>query len=175
MAELLPTYEYHGDTINAVFEGRVIASGTDFAKVSCSAEEYFNCLTKKRKDDEHEAARKAATHITTPNGAKGEILNRVASLWGEQITVRFENGQIRRFDTMAGDERLSYIKEEPDQPKNMQEYFSHKLEEDYHAQHRRSEGSPGYTLRDPHCMLASRSIRVQCHPDAGVPQAGVGC
>ena len=126
------TYEYHGDEVRAVYNGHVIAHGTDFAKVAMSAEEYFNSLRSKRKMDEHDAARKSATHITTPNGAKGEILNRVAGLWGEQeITVRFENGQIRRFDTLAGDEKLSYTREQPDQPKNIREAMQRSLDEDY--------------------------------------------
>lgn len=125
------TYEYHGDEVRAMFGGQVIARGDDFAKVATTAEEYFNSLRKKREMDDHEAARKSATHITTPNGAKGEVLNRVAGLWGDQITVRFENGQIRRFDTMAGDERLSYTREQPDQPKNIREAMQRSLDEVY--------------------------------------------
>lgn len=141
MAELLPTYEYHGEEIRAVFEGHVIASGAEFSKVSTSAMEYLDGLAKKRKHDEHESARKVATHITTPHGAKGEILTRVPSIWGEEITVRFENGQIRRFATMAGDEHLSYTRENPDAPKSIREAMMRELEEDY------DHGISGLTTR----------------------------
>src|SRR5438270_12718836 len=96
------SYEYHGDEIRVMFGGQVVARGNDFARVSATAEEYFNSLRKKRETDQRESSRKIATHVTTPNGAKGEILNRVAGVWGDEITVRFENGQIRRFETMAG-------------------------------------------------------------------------
>lgn len=39
-----------------------------------------------------------ATHITTPSGLKGTILGKTAGLWGDQVTVRLENGRIARFD-----------------------------------------------------------------------------
>lgn len=115
MAQMLcATYEYHGDTIVAMFEGREIARGTEFAKVACDADEYFNSLAGARKHEEHEAARRTATHIETPNGLRGEILSRVAGVWGEEITVRFDNGQIRRFETAAGDEVLKYAMYQPE-------------------------------------------------------------
>jgi hypothetical protein len=37
-----------------------------------------------------------ANTITTPNGLTGKILGRVATVWGEEVTVRFENGVIKR-------------------------------------------------------------------------------
>lgn len=39
-----------------------------------------------------------ATHITTPNGLKGQILGKVKDVWGEEVTIRLENGRIARFD-----------------------------------------------------------------------------
>lgn len=35
-------------------------------------------------------------HVTTPNGLKGRVLGRVQGTWGEEVTVRFENGVIKR-------------------------------------------------------------------------------
>lgn len=129
--KLCATYEYHGDEIVAMFEGRVIARGTEFAKVACTADEYFNSLSGARKHEEHEAARKTATHIETPNGLRGEILSRVEGLWGEEITVRFDNGQIRRFATAAGDEVLKYAKVEPEAPTNLREAYQGRIDAAY--------------------------------------------
>lgn len=42
----------------------------------------------------------AATHVTTPNGVKGQILGKQKGLWGEQITIRLENGRIAKFDVV---------------------------------------------------------------------------
>jgi hypothetical protein len=39
-----------------------------------------------------------STHITTPNGLRGTILGKTKSLWGEQVTIRLENGRIAKFD-----------------------------------------------------------------------------
>lgn len=49
---------------------------------------------------------KKATHITTPNGLKGEILNRTPSLWGDSVNVRMANGTIANFD-VTPDTKLS--------------------------------------------------------------------
>lgn len=43
-----------------------------------------------------------ATHVTTPNGLKGQILGKTKSLWGEQVTIRLENGRIAKFDVTDG-------------------------------------------------------------------------
>lgn len=32
--------------------------------------------------------------VTTPNGLKGTVLGKTAGLWGDEVTVRFENGRI---------------------------------------------------------------------------------
>lgn len=34
--------------------------------------------------------------VTTPNGVKGTVLGKVAGMWGDEVTVRFENGVIKR-------------------------------------------------------------------------------
>lgn len=38
------------------------------------------------------------THVETPNGLKGQILGKVKGLWGDQVTIRLENGRIAKFD-----------------------------------------------------------------------------
>lgn len=131
MAELLPTYEYEGDTISAVFEGHVIASGTEFSKVAESAVEYLDGLSSERKKTARDKARKTATHITTPNGMRGEVISRVAGLWGDEITVRFENNQIRRFATAAGDDSIEYSVEAPKTAASPKAHFQDKLDERY--------------------------------------------
>lgn len=45
-----------------------------------------------------------ATHVTTPNGLKGTILGKQKGLWGDQVTIRLENGRIAKFDVAASDE-----------------------------------------------------------------------
>jgi hypothetical protein len=39
-----------------------------------------------------------ATHVETPNGLKGQLLGKVKGLWGDQVTIRLENGRIAKFD-----------------------------------------------------------------------------
>jgi hypothetical protein len=55
-----------------------------------------------------------ATHIQTPNGLKGTILGKQRGLWGDQVTIRLENGRIAKFD-VAPDSKVSYLKEETPQ------------------------------------------------------------
>lgn len=43
-----------------------------------------------------------ATHVETPNGLKGQILGTVKGLWGDQVTIRLENGRIAKFDVSDG-------------------------------------------------------------------------
>jgi hypothetical protein len=51
------------------------------------------------------------THIMTPGGLKGQILGKQAGLWGDQITIRLENGRIAKFDVTA-DSDIAYLDEE---------------------------------------------------------------
>lgn len=124
-----PTYAYGDDGQIVAFDGNhVIAKGIDFEKVSETAEEYFNALrhaqdTKVTEKDRHEA-----THIVTPNGNKGAILGRTSAIFSDSITVRFENGQIRSYDTFVGD-GLTFTKEAADTPKSPVEYFQRRLDE----------------------------------------------
>jgi hypothetical protein len=132
MAELLPSYDYVGNEIIATIDGTEIARGTEFSRVAATAEEYLNDLRKEREKKAAEERRRSATHITTPNGLKGEVLSRVEGIWGEEITVRLENGQHRRYVTAAGiDDVLKYSIEEPDAPKSYREYFERKINEEW--------------------------------------------
>lgn len=131
MTELLPTFEYEGDHVSAVFEGQVIASGTDFGKVSCDAEEYLDSLRKERKATKQAARREAATHIVTPNGLEGQILSRVSGVFGDEITVRFSNGQIRRLEVAAGDKILEYKTAAAETPSNPREGLEARLASAY--------------------------------------------
>lgn len=129
MASLSPTYASDGNGTVVAFHGnQVIASGTDYAKVAATAEEYFNSLRHEQNKKTEAATRQAATHITTPNGEKGVILGRTSSVFSDTITVRFENGQIRHYDTFVGD-GLKFSKENPNTPSSPIEYFHRKLDE----------------------------------------------
>jgi hypothetical protein len=131
MASLTPSYEYRDDQVLAVFENQVIAHGPDFAKVSQTAEEYLNSLGSERSKRDKEDANKKATHIETPNGLKGEIISRVDGVWGEEITVRFSNNQIRRFETGAAPE-LKYSVQAAETPANYREALQTVLDRAVH-------------------------------------------
>lgn len=103
MADLIPTYTFEGDEIFALHEGKVIASGKDMKTVEGDAVKYLDSLKTTRDKATKEQAKKTATHIVSPSGLKGEILGRVPDVWGEQVTARFENGQIGTF-TIHGEE-----------------------------------------------------------------------
>lgn len=98
MSDLTPTYTFEGEEVFAIHEGKVIASGTDIGKVESDAVKYLEGLKVTRDADKKEKAKKNATHFITPNGVKGEIIGRTASVYGEQITARFDNGQFGTFD-----------------------------------------------------------------------------
>ncbi len=105
-----PTYEFDGDNIIAKNENAVIAKGTEFAKVAQVADEFFDSL----RQEQVRQANKRATHVITPNGMRATILGRTASLWDDEITVRFENGQIRHYATSHGEgAELQYVTEGP--------------------------------------------------------------
>lgn len=97
-----PTYAFEGDKVFAIHQGKVIASGTDIENVQSDASEYIDALQNVEEASQKEAKAKKATHILTPNGLEGEIIGRTPSVWGEQITVRFANGQIARLTTKGG-------------------------------------------------------------------------
>lgn len=59
-------------------------------------------------DGDKELPFEKATHVTTPNGLKGTILGKQKGLWGDQVTIRLENGRIAKFDVAPG---YTYTKE----------------------------------------------------------------
>jgi len=54
---------------------------------------------------------KNATHVITPNGLKGRILGKTKDIWGDTVTVRFENGRIVQFP-VSDEMRYASEKEE---------------------------------------------------------------
>ena len=78
-----PTFVFEGDKAYAILQGKVIASAN-------TAEE----LEQNLEASQVESTKKEATHIVTPNGLKGQILGRTPDLWGEEVTIRLENGRV---------------------------------------------------------------------------------
>lgn len=105
LKDLKPTYAFEGDLVLAFHEGRKIASGTVFSAVEKDALEYLESLAKEKK----ETAKKTATHIVSPSGLEGTIISRINTVWGEDITVRFANGEIRTLETHGGDPSIQYF------------------------------------------------------------------
>jgi hypothetical protein len=105
MSDMQPTYEFEDDLVTASVNGKVIASGSDLAEVEAQVAEVLAEPAPSK-----EARAKKATHITNPNGLKGEILSRTAATWGDAVTVRFENGQIQ---TMYITDEMNFTTEAP--------------------------------------------------------------
>lgn len=133
MNNLVPTFAREDGVVYAFFEDRVIAKGKDFNKVEESAVDYLSGLKRDRDAADKESHQKAATHIVTPNGLKGEILGRTEGMWGEkELTVRFENGRIAKFQAHAGnDDHLQYTTETPTAPSNPLEALQQELDADF--------------------------------------------
>lgn len=70
------------------------------------------------------------THIVTPNGLKGQILGRHKDLWGEEVTVRFENGRIASFHVAENDENEYTTEEDEEKKKNPIENLKKKVEKE---------------------------------------------
>lgn len=113
MTDLNPTFVHEGNEVLAFLDGRLIARGSDFGKVEESAVDYLKGLNAEHEKKARDESRNSATHVVTPNGLKGEILSRVEGIWGEkQLTVRFDNGRIAKFDAHGGnDAEYKYIHE----------------------------------------------------------------
>lgn len=110
MGSLAPTFAFEGDQVFALFEGRVIAKGKadKVDEVEKNALDYLDALDTERKAAAKQSAVRKATHVITPNGLKGQILGKVDGLWADEITVRFENGEIR---TMAAHSETQFLTE----------------------------------------------------------------
>lgn len=126
-----PTFVREGNQVLAFYEDRLIAQGSNFAKVEESALEYLDNLTSKKHMQKEEARKQAATHIETPTGLKGEILGRHDGQWGEKlVTVRWENGRISRYHAHAGnDDDITYKTAEQEKPESALEYLEGTLNE----------------------------------------------
>src|SRR5271166_507506 len=126
-----PTFVREGNQVLAFYEGNLIASGTNFAKVEQTAVDYLDNLTAKKHMQKEEARKQAATHIETPSGMKGEILGRHDGTWGEKlVTVRWENGRISRYQAHGGnDDKITYKTAEQAEPESALEYLQGTLDE----------------------------------------------
>jgi len=100
---LQPTYSIDDGVITASVGDKVIASGTELEDVEREVNE---ALAEPAKT----ASTSGATHVVSPNGLKGKILSRVAGVWGDTVTVRFDNGQIYQ---MPVTESTGFITENP--------------------------------------------------------------
>lgn len=86
------TFVFENDRVYALVNGKVVASASDVEELEAKlnvdeeTEKVVESLTEQR-----------YTHITTPNGLKGQILGRSQDVWGDTVTVRFENGRIATF------------------------------------------------------------------------------
>lgn len=58
----------------------------------------------------------AIATVTTPNGLTGRVLGKVAGLWGDQVTVRLENGNIVHLPVSKGFKFASDTPEVSDNP-----------------------------------------------------------
>lgn len=110
MSDLTPTYSFAGDEVFAIHEGKVIASGTDIEAVESDAVKYLDSLKTTRDTESKEKAKRSATHIVTPNGVKGEIIGRTASVFGEEVTVRFDNGTFAKLEVHP-EHNVQWVKE----------------------------------------------------------------
>lgn len=100
MADLVPEYAFEGDTIYALHEGAVIASGTDMEAVESDATTYLEQAKQTFEVTEQAKKKAAATHIITPNGIKGQILARTSTMYGgTEISVRLANGTFATYQT----------------------------------------------------------------------------
>lgn len=57
--------------------------------------------------------RQSHTHVTTPNGLKGQIVSRCQGVWSDEITVRLDNGRIAKFEVVPGEEYYYSNEENP--------------------------------------------------------------
>jgi hypothetical protein len=105
MAVTNPTFVFDDDgKAYAYVAGKIVAAADNADEL----EEKLATLPPWLKDEddeeneEEDEAKKpdhsSATHVRTPNGLKGTILGKQKGLWGDQVTIRLENGRIAKFD-----------------------------------------------------------------------------
>lgn len=101
-----PTFVFDDDgKAYAYVAGKIVASADDadelerkLAEFPFKKDEDEDDEQEEKKDEKKESSYATATHVTTPNGLKGTILGKQKGLWGDQVTIRLENGRIARFD-----------------------------------------------------------------------------
>lgn len=120
MTPITPKYVRDGDEIYAFVGDRCIAHGSHFAAVEQTATDYLDHVVTEDKAKAAEAQKASATHVTSPNGLKGEILSNVDGVWGNELTVRWENGRIAKYHAHEG---FEFTKESAEPPKNALEYL----------------------------------------------------
>lgn len=98
-AEITPTFVFEGSTVLAFIDDEVVAFGDDIDAVEAEAFERAKARQAQRDEEAREASKRTATHIITPNGMKGRLLGRTPDVWGERVTARMENGEIKEFHT----------------------------------------------------------------------------
>lgn len=86
-----------------------------------------------QKCDDHRK-KDSATHVVTPNGLKGQILGKVKDVWGDTVTVRFENGRIVQFP--VSDSRLKFASEEAEAPESPVEALRQRLAQEVEGDRR---------------------------------------
>lgn len=124
------TYIREGDQFLAFHGNVLIAHGSKLADVEKTAVEYLDNMVAKDKREADEKQYKGARFVETPNGLKGEILGNVSGVWGEdEITVRWENGRISRYETRGAG--YKYTSDAPAEPESALEYLTKTLEADY--------------------------------------------
>lgn len=143
-----PTFVFDDDgKAYAYVAGKIVAAADDADELEAQlqrmdtesnpveAAKDKNPFAKKEDESEEEGEEKkesavtaaTATHVTTPNGLKGTILGKQKGLWGDQVTIRLENGRIAKFD-VAASEDIEYSREVED-PFPTQHNYVAKLQE----------------------------------------------
>jgi len=92
-----PTYIFKNGKVYTFQDGKIVASVPEAEFVE--------------EDAARLASAEGATHVVTPNGLKGKILGRVAGLWEDEVTVRFENGRVAALPVS----KLTFAKEEEEE------------------------------------------------------------
>jgi len=113
-----PTFVFDDDgKAYAYVGGKIVASADDADELERKLAEFpfkknEDDDDEEKKDDEQEkeASYASATHVVTPNGLRGTILGKQKGLWGDQVTIRLENGRITRFD-VTPDEKFEWLNE----------------------------------------------------------------
>lgn len=129
MKPMTPTFVFDEDgKVYAYVDGKIVASADDADELEVQLSKSVQAADvppqfqkqdpeeddeeKSEEPEEKEASTSVenATHVQTPNGLKGTILGKQKGLWGDQITIRLENGRIAKFD-VTPESKVEYIVE----------------------------------------------------------------